>query len=159
MQNEDYNFIYGPEPAFYDEIFKAKFYGCLTATCWKAQVRFLCLIHQCQGRSNSGYFEVLRCLPKRKQAWGVDHSSDTSEAWGLHTNLSLSLYRMLVYHVVILSGPAAFWGWWLHQWPTDWQNASIPMVVSLALLSPFWLAVLEKGKTNRERDASWKKNS
>jgi hypothetical protein len=158
VQNGDYHFARGPEPPFSDAMFKTRFYGCLSATCWKAQIRVLCFIHQCQGRTNSGYCDVLKCLPKRKQAWGVAHSDDTSEAWGLHANTDLSFFRTVIYHVVILSGPAGFWGWWLHQWPTDWQNASVPMLVSLALLSPFWLAVSEGEKAKREREASWKKN-
>jgi hypothetical protein len=159
QHNQDYLFARGPEPHFYDDIFKAKFYGCLSATCWKAQMKILCLIHQCQGRTNSGYYDVLQCLPKRKQAWGLDHSGDTPEAWGLHASLSLCFFRILIYHIVILTGPAAFWGWWLHQWPTDWQNATVPMFLSLALLSPFWLAVLEMGKAKRAKEASWKKNA
>jgi hypothetical protein len=122
-------------------------------------MRVFCFLHQCQGRTNSGYYDVLKCLPRRKYVWNLDHSDATSEAWGLYAKVDLSFFRTIVYHVIILSGPAAFWGWWLHQWPTDWQNATVPMMVSLALLSPFWLAILEAGKVKRAREAEWKKIS
>jgi hypothetical protein len=120
LPNADYHFSRGPEPPFFDETFKARFYGCLSATCWVAQMRVFCFLHQCQGRTNSGYYDVLKCLPRRKYVWNLDHSDATSEAWGLYAKVDLSFFRTVVYHVVILSGPAAFWGWWLHQWPTDW---------------------------------------
>lgn len=79
-------------------------------------------------------------------------SDAISEAWGLHVNVDLSFFRTVVYYVIILLGPVAFWGWWLHQWPTDWQNATVPMMVSLALLSSFWLVIWEAGKAKRERE-------
>lgn len=41
--------------------------------------------------------------------------------------------------MLILVGPIVFWGLWLKEWPSDWQNASVPFFAVVVLLSLFWL--------------------
>lgn len=59
-------------------------------------------------------------------------------AWGLEASHSISFVSMLVYHVFMLAGPFAFWGWREWRNPFDLQNASTPLAAVGVLLSLFW---------------------
>lgn len=112
------------------------------------------MFHECHGRSHCSHFEVLKYIPKRKEQWCYGLPGESREAWGLEIVFGLSLVRITMYHAIIVSGPAVFWGLWLRQWPTDWQNASVPFFTIVALLSLLWLPISESAKAKSELQAS-----
>jgi hypothetical protein len=96
---------------------------------------FMWLFHDCIGTSQGN--EAVERIPKRRGEFAL--KSGTREfAWGLEAQHSISFLRMLIYHLIVLAGPFAFWGWWQSDHPWDLQDASIPLAAVCALLSLFW---------------------
>lgn len=141
--NPDYVFESGRDPPIGEDVFNTNFYGCWHKTCLKSRIDVLRMFHECRGRKNCGHFKVLRYIPKRKRQWNISLDEETDEAWGIQATFGISFCRVALYHLLILSGPATFWGLWLRQWPTDWQNASVPLCTTVALVSLFWLPLLQ----------------
>ncbi len=144
------------DPDYYDNenrlppvlncVFNANFYGCKKA-CITSRLDRLGLFHQCKGRDHCGSHQVLDRLPKRVRKWEIDQYDEKEEVWGLNAVFAVSFYRVMLYHVLILAGPVLFWGLWLKQWPTDWQNASVPFFAVVVLLSLFWLPFAHNAKS------------
>lgn len=136
--DQDYQFNADRNPPILPSVFNANFYGCNKA-CVKARLDVLCLFHECSGRNHCGKYRVLDRLPKRRRKWEIDNDDEKDEAWGLHATFGVSFYKVALYHLLILTGPLVFWGFWLRSWPKDWQNASVPFFAVVVLLSLFWL--------------------
>ena len=80
---------------------------------------------------------ALKCIPKRKLE--VEIKTDEREhMWGLQAQHVISFFRVLIYHCLVLGGTFGFWAWWLVKHPDDLQNAAIPVMIALTLLSLFW---------------------
>jgi hypothetical protein len=75
-----------------------------------------------------------RTIPLEFEAQGQE------EAWGLHAIEYVNLVHVVVYHIVMLAGPLIFWGLWLWYWghKADLQNATVPLVCMIPVLSFFW---------------------
>lgn len=111
-------------------------------------------IHDCFESFESGSRGYIDRIPQKHTDWliqdrGVDH------AFGILTKEEPSILYVLVYHVLILAGPFAFWGWAMPReskkegfW--DLQNPSVPATFALGLLSfiwsLFWLLWSNKGE-------------
>jgi hypothetical protein len=85
-------------------------------------------------------------IPKRKTPFITDTTSDvvpdptdeiTHDIWGLGAVHSVSFAYVCAYHIAIIAGPFAFFVWWITSFPTDLQNASVPVTIVLGLLSLF----------------------
>jgi hypothetical protein len=84
-------------------------------------------------------------IPKRNR-WLDVGGQEREFFWGLLATEQVSALRVFWYHVLILSGPFAFWWLWLFLWghSGDLQNASLPFSTVCVLLSMFWLPLLHK---------------
>ena len=147
----DYYYNANRFPPVLDSVFHANFYGCKKA-CIMSRLDILGLLHQCKGRDHCGRYQVLDRLPKRVRQWEIDRDDEKEEAWGLNAVFAVSFYRVMLYHMLILAGPAVFWGLWLKKWPTDWQNASVPFFAVVVLLSLFWLPFAHNAKSRANED-------
>ena len=104
--------------------------------------------HKCMQQLNTA--SAISCIPKKLSEYDVA-ATDPQDvfAWGLEAKHQISALRVVVYHVLILLLPFAFWAWWQVMYPTDLQNASVPLSVVIALVSLFWGAngILTQGKS------------
>jgi hypothetical protein len=60
-------------------------------------------------------------------------------AFGIEADYVLSLRILAAYHLLTIIPAFAFWAFWLSNNPGDWQNASVPLVTVLALITVFWI--------------------
>lgn len=138
IANTDYLFNPTRNPPILEKVFATNFYGCKPA-CIKAHLDILCLLHECHGRNHCGKHRVLERLPRRRRKWEIDRDEETDEAWGLNAIFGVSFFKVVAYHVLILTAPVVFWILWIRRNPGDWQNASVPFFAAAVLLSLFWL--------------------
>jgi hypothetical protein len=95
------------------------------------------LLHDCLPRLNTK--RAINRIPKKKSPFDTSSTDDEKMfAWGLQARHVISAAYVAVYHLLIISLPFGFWGWWQAKYPSDLQNASIPVTVVLATLSLFW---------------------
>lgn len=107
-------------------------------TCASSCVRSWLWFHTCrQVEAERRYIER---IPKRNMMFSIGKRTQ-EDAWGLETRRRVSAVRVIIYHVSILTAPIVFWAWWQHRYPTDLQNASVPFMAAMALLSLFWAVV------------------
>jgi hypothetical protein len=76
--------------------------------------------------------EYITRLPKRKEAEENLLKSGKGVRFGNEVNYML---RLGVYRLVIVAPPFAFWVISLVKHPEDWQDASVPLVTVLALIT------------------------
>ncbi|KAI1613913.1 hypothetical protein EDD36DRAFT_473920 [Exophiala viscosa] len=98
--------------------------------------------HDCVESLNPGSTEYIVRLPKKHSEWLID-TEGIDDAFGILTKEEPSILYVLVYHIVILAGPFAFWAWTMPRegrQDGSWnlQDPSVPVTVVLALLSLFW---------------------
>jgi hypothetical protein len=81
-------------------------------------------------------------IPKRSERRQLE-APGQEDAWGLHAIEYISAVRVVIYHFLIFTGPLVFWGLWLWYWghDSDLQNASIPFLAVISLLSMFWALI------------------
>ncbi|KAI1622528.1 hypothetical protein EDD37DRAFT_651800 [Exophiala viscosa] len=98
--------------------------------------------HDCVEYFNPDSSEYIVRIPKKHSEWLVE-TEGIDDAFGILTKEEPSILYVLVYHVLILAGPFAFWGWAMPResrqdgsW--DLQNPSVPVTIALSLLSLFW---------------------
>lgn len=51
----------------------------------------------------------------------------------------MSLVILVAYRLAATLPAFAFWSFWLSTHPGDWQNASVPLLTVLALITVFWV--------------------
>jgi hypothetical protein len=92
-----------------------------------------------QCRRHQAPVGAAECIPKRNRGIEQDDFDHRRGLWGLVAVERISFARVSVYHLLMLSGPFAFWFLWLYYWQntTDLQNASVPLSVVCTLLSLF----------------------
>lgn len=91
--------------------------------------------HDCVEAPNGDF--ALNRIPKRKTLLQVE-TGMMEFAWGLQAVYRISFVSVLIYHLLILAGPFAFWGWWQSRHPDDLQNAAVPLTTVPVLLSMFY---------------------
>lgn len=97
--------------------------------------------HECMPQLNTS--SSITSIPKKHDRFNITAASSSNSptdafAWGLEARHSISALYLVIYHVLIVAGPFAFWAWWMTEYPGDLQNASVPVTVVLGLLSLFW---------------------
>lgn len=90
--------------------------------------------------SDTNRDDATRGLPKRVREATL-HLHDPEELWGIQVQHSFSAAGFLCYCLLSFLGPFAFWCWWQHKYPTDLQNASVPLGMVIAL-EAFLLGIL-----------------
>lgn len=130
----NHEYEYRPKPAAEDppisqHEFKLALTACHGTKCW------LSPLHECYKITEREI--ALEKIPKRKSEFEV--LIDTNElAWGLEVRYCISLIYIVLYHLIILSGPFIFWVVWQRYHPNDIQGAAVPAAIVIALLSLFW---------------------
>ena len=94
-------------------------------------------VHRC--RFGSTGTDGLERIPKKCREWDFKAADpDSDHAWGLKACPGLCGARIVMYNLLILLGPYAFWAYWQGTHPTDMQNASVPTMFVLSLITLFW---------------------
>lgn len=123
--------------------FRRRFYSC-HRRCSISRPILLNFFHKCRKPCRQSQ-EVLKRIPKK--TWRVDVDNDTREIfWGINAVENISFVMVTIYHLVILFPPLIFWILWLFIWghSGDLQNASVPFLSALGLLSLFWFPLVSK---------------
>lgn len=133
----DYTFGSFRNSPILPSVFTTYIDGC-NQGCIKTRLDILDLFRECRGRNHCGKHRVLQQLPRRLRKWNID-KDEKDEAWGLNAVFAVSFCRVVLYHLLILTGSLLFWGIRLGKWARVWQNASVPFMAVVALVSLFWL--------------------
>jgi hypothetical protein len=144
ITNPEYEFTpkpADPMPPVSRHEFKRKFYSCYKGG--KKHHHFLrgCR-RQCRRKA-----DALERIPKRDRE--IIEDGDGREIfWGLLADEEIQALRVVIYNVILLAGPIAFWILWLKMGhPGDLQNASVPVTIALssfAMLSSFWMLLRKR---------------
>ena len=62
-----------------------------------------------------------------------------SVAFGIEADYMLSLWMLTAYHLMAILPAFAFWAFWMSKHSGDWQNASVPLLTVLAMITVFWV--------------------
>ncbi|KXJ85316.1 hypothetical protein Micbo1qcDRAFT_169521 [Microdochium bolleyi] len=123
-------------PGFDEHQFIRRFYACGENCAWR-------LLHKCrrcpQGR------RCLNSLPNRGKGF---KDNEVDEVWGVEPVFAVSVFRVVMYHCVLLVAPVVTFAHWTSEHPDDLQTASVVLAVVLSSLSVFWsaAAVLVTGR-------------
>jgi hypothetical protein len=143
VKDPEYHFVpkpADPMPPISEHEFNRKFYNCYRGS--KRHRHFLGITCRKTCRPAN---DALDRIPKRDRQVIIE--GDKREIfWGLLAREAVSFRRVVVYHVIFLSAPFVFWVLWLLKWghSGDWQNASVPFLAALGLLSLFWFPLMHK---------------
>ena len=121
--------------------FRHRFYACPTDCCQRRRLipSGLRTFHRCK-RPCRRSLAALDRIPKKESS--VEQSGDSREVfWGIQAVEEPSFAAICIYHILILLAPLTFWFLWLLYWGHrgDLQNASVPFLTVLTLLSLFWM--------------------
>jgi hypothetical protein len=134
LKNLDYYYLLqadDPEPPLSRHEFAHRFYKCYAGGkrhthWWWATCKISC-------RKNDDY---LQKIPKRDR-WVVEDSDKPEIFWGLLAKEVIQFIRVFLYHLISLGGPVAFFIFWIKTGhSSDLQDASIPMMVAVGLITP-----------------------
>jgi hypothetical protein len=132
-----------PIPPIQAHEFRRRFYFCRRGgKVHKHHLGFVSCRRKC-GRY-PGPASALDRIPKRNR-WLNISRQEREFFWGLLAIEHVSIFRVVLYHILILLGPFLFWWLWLFQLGHhgDLQNASVPFSVICVLLSMFWFPLLQ----------------
>ena len=90
--------------------------------------------HNCSSPPNGS--TTMARFPKREKCFQRDQ---TSPIWGIEAVFAVSAAHVIAYHVILVAGPFAFFGWWVGARPGDLQNASVPATLACGALSLLWM--------------------
>lgn len=142
----DDNYDYRPKPVMHQppvssHEFYRRFYACY-GRCIGSKTPLLRSFHRCRRPCRHSQ-EAVERIPKKK--WRVEEKGFARDFfWGIFAVEKLSFFMVALYHIIILLPPLAFWFLWLFFWghSGDLQNASVPFLSALGLLSLFWFPIL-----------------
>jgi hypothetical protein len=92
-------------------------------------------LHKCPKQPLVKRKTIKRIPKKRTEFILVGNDELNIEAWGIKAQLVVSAYRLVVYSILCLVFPFAFWGWWQHMHPDDIQGASVPATFAVAFIA------------------------
>jgi hypothetical protein len=123
--------------------FRRRFYACYRR-CSISKVVRLRFSHKCW-RPCRYSSEALDRIPKKNMRL-EERGSAREFFWGIHGVERISFFTVATYHLLILLPPLIFWFLWLFQWGNfgDLQNASVPFLSALGLISLFWFPLINK---------------
>ena len=141
--NKDYQ--YDPKPVkdmppITRHEFKKRFYAC-HRRCLPAICGVRNPLHRC--RKPCRYSpEAVNRLPKR--SWPLEMGGDVRATfWGLYVVECISFFRVAAFHAIVIIPALVFWFMWLFYWghSGDLQNASVPFLCALGIISLFWYSL------------------
>lgn len=78
-------------------------------------------------------------IPRKISLFDTKEAQPENVAYGLEAVHVLSFPMIFIYHTLSILAWFGFWVWWLKLHPYDLQNASVPMIVFLGIVSSFWV--------------------
>jgi hypothetical protein len=143
----DVNYRYSPKPAESPPIteheFRRRFNACYDR-CLASRISAFRHFHKCRSPCRHSQ-DALSRIPKRLR--DLEESGDKREIfWGIIAKDRISVVKVVIYHILILCAPFLFCFLWLFSWghSGDLQNASVPAVMTVSLLSMFWYPLAGK---------------
>lgn len=98
--------------------------------------------HRCsRHRSNSHRWKR---IPGRLFAFDPRAAQPEDIAYGLEAVHVVSMPLVFFYHSCLFLALVGFAIWWLKTHPNDLQNAFIPLMVCIGIVSPFWVHLGKK---------------
>jgi hypothetical protein len=92
--------------------------------------------HRFQGLKTPGLQDVVKRVPKRNCRFQLSTHVSREYLWGLHIQLRLCEDMVFAWMVAItLGGGTVFMALWLGRHPGDLQNASVPMSLSVSIVT------------------------
>lgn len=145
--DHDDEYRYRPRPIYSAPVtkhmFRHYFYGCYDRSTLAHRIHTcLPLAPACRIRNPAA--ELLEFLPKRDREVSPEAQSDKIEVcYGLAARECRSFFRVIVYLCLIVSPAIWFVFAWLFAWGNrgDLQDATVPMTLTLAVLSMLWAVV------------------
>jgi hypothetical protein len=132
--NPDYDFVAAQE---YPPVTPAQFYRRFHM-CYRADGPHSLGYWQCDHPCQPDIVKALERIPKRRHHIDI-RSHDIDVFWALGVVEAIIAWKVVLYQILLLIGPAIFWLLWLtvlgHS--GDLQNASIPLMTTLALWAVF----------------------
>jgi hypothetical protein len=131
-----------PFPPYQWHEFYHRFYACYTSG------TYLHWFHRCR-RPELAPFEFHR-LPRSKEPID-DELNERKEFWGMYARDRVMMYRVVVWNIIALAPTTAFFFVWLFQLGNvdDLQTASVPLTITLGLLSLLWMIVYQDSEVAR----------
>ncbi|KAK7735466.1 hypothetical protein SLS63_003936 [Diaporthe eres] len=153
--DHDDEYHYRPRPTYSAPItkhmFSHYFYGCYDSGTLSHRLHaWMPLAPTCRIRNPAA--ELLEFVPKRDRPAAAAAQSDKVEVcYGLVARERRSFFRVVVYLCLIMAPALWFVFVWLFVWGDsgDLQDATVPMTLTLAVLSIFW-ALLYSGSDMRK---------
>lgn len=142
---ENLEYLYMPRPMSYEPPIPKQTFTDIFYSCRGPRSHVLPFHFACQPLNIAE--SLMNRLPQRVREVGTSH--EEGEFWGLAAKERRSAFRMLVYLAVCISPTLAFMFAWLFGWFNDGdiQNASTPMIITLASMTLLW-AVIYDGNSN-----------
>ena len=97
--------------------------------------------HNCE--STGRFCRVVSRLPKRDSHFLFDMHNETEDMWGLHAELRISAAMVLLWMSIIVVGGLIFFVWWIRLHEGDWQNAAVPLTITLMALGTLFVPLNE----------------
>ena len=121
-------------PLISPELFKVLLNECNTK-CWRRILPW----HECiEVNSEANY---LSRIPKKKGDFDVSEKGGERVAFGIEADYVPSMIVFAIYHLLAILPSFAFWSYWLAYHEGDWQNASVPLLTTVALITVFWITI------------------
>lgn len=153
--DDDDEYHYRPRPTYSAPVtkhmFRHYFYGCYDSSALSHRFH-ACLPLAPTCRIRSPVAELLEYLPKRDRKVAAAAQSDKVEVcYGLAAREFRSFFRVVVYLCLVMAPAFWFIFAWLFAWGDrgDLQDATVPMTLTLAVLSILW-AVIYSGSDVRK---------
>ena len=103
--------------------------------------------HLYKRRYRAGCRCALNCIPKRRRRFTFyDHAAGREHMWGLFAEMRISAWRVLLWTLAITLGGWIFFVWWLANHSSDFQNAAVPVSLTLLCMTWLWLPLNEHFK-------------
>ena len=86
-------------------------------------------------KPTEGFCRVIERIPKRDGRFEFQMHDKEEDMWGLHVELRTSAAVVLAWLLFISVGGLGFFVWWMRRHDGDWQNAAVPLSVTMMALS------------------------
>ena len=86
-------------------------------------------------KPTEGFCRVIERVPKRDEKFEFQMHDKEEDMWGLHVELRISAAVVLAWLLFICAGGLGFFIWWMSRHNGDWQNAAVPLTVTMMALS------------------------
>ncbi|KAF2679312.1 hypothetical protein K458DRAFT_314529 [Lentithecium fluviatile CBS 122367] len=131
-------------PPITEHEFNKRFYSCAPKFHILCHKNCHCFKIQKQAHNR----EIINLLPKKLSQFD-DQSDQRDLFWGLYARQQPLFWRVGVYNALCISPLVWFFFMWIFHWghDGDMQNASVPLMIMMSLLSVFWATFMASLKS------------